>query len=175
MVLFVLGAVIIRRILRAGRVCIHRILILFKELVDGLYRLVFPAEIAVEQCLHLFALRIGKGIYALFGKRIHQRAYARRIAAGDLKQEAFEIAGNKDVHRGGHRLIKIAPLIIDAGTDKIGENIILVGCTDELSDGQPHAHGVISRKDIAEISRRNGKVHAVSHFDLIGRDEVEIG
>ena len=174
-ILFVPRAVIFDGVHRAGGVRIHRVLILFKKLVDGLDRFVFAAEVAAEQLLHLRALGVGEGVDALLCERLHQRAHARGVAAGDLEEQALEVARNEDIHRGGHRLIELAALVVHAGADEVGEDVVFVGGADELADGQPHAHRIVGGENVAEIAGGDGEVDLFSELDLVGREQVEVG
>ena len=66
------------------------------------------------------------------------------IAAACKVQKPFQIAGNKDVHRGGDGFVKGSAAVIEAGRQKFGEDVICIAGTQQLSDRQPHAFGKIT-------------------------------
>ena len=174
-VLLVLGDIVARGVHGARGVRVHRVLVLLEELVDGLHRLVLPAEVRPEQLLHRLALLVVQLVHALGGELFHAHLHALRLPAGELEEQAFEVGGDEDIHRGGHRLIELAALVVHARADKIREDVVLVGGADELADGQPHALGIVCGEDIAEIPGGDVKIYGRAHVDLPGRDEVEIG
>ena len=173
-VLFMLGDVIACRIHRAGGVRIHRVLIFLEKLVDGLHRFVFAAEIGPEQFLHLLPLFIVQFVHAFGSELVHAQLHALRLPARKLEEQPLEVGRDEDIHRRRHRLEKFAAPVVDARPDEIGQHIVLVGRTDELADGQPHALRVIRREDVPEIARRHGKIDRFARLDLSGGYEVEV-
>ena len=173
-ILFVLGNVVARRVHRAGGVRIHRVLVLFKELVDGLDRLVLAAEVRPQEFLHLLLFLVVQLVHALCGELVHAHLHAHGVPARKLEQEPLEVGGDEDIHGGRHRLVKFAALVVHARADEVGQHVVLVRRADELTDGQPHALCIIRRKDVAEVARRHGEVDLRAHIDLPRRNEVEI-
>jgi hypothetical protein len=74
------------------------------------------------------------------------------VLSRQIEKEPFQIAGNQNIHRGGHGGVKIAVRVIDAGPDKIGQDVVRVGGAQDFPDRGPHPLRVIGREDIPEIS-----------------------
>lgn len=65
-------------------------------------------------------------------------------------------------------------LLVPARLPEAVKDIILVCRNDELLDGQAHALGEVSGKDVTEIARGHNKSHGRGGEEGLGLDEVEV-
>ena len=84
------------------------------------------------------------------------------FATGCEIEQTLQIAGNENVHRGGHGHVEIAVAIIGAGSQKIGENIVGVGGANHMTDRQSHLLCQVGGKNIAKVSGGNTYVKGVA-------------
>ena len=89
-----------------------------------------------------------------------------RVPAGDFEQEPFQVGGDQDVHRGRRRPEKFAVSVVDAGLEKVRQDVVFVGGAEELADGKTHGPGIPGGQDVAEVSGRDADVDLVARFDL---------
>ena len=68
-----------------------------------------------------------------------------------------------------------AAAVVNAGFDKIGENIISIGCANQLTYGQTQLLCQPTGQDIAEIAGGHAEIHLVAHFDLATAQQVCVG
>ena len=89
-------------------------------------------------------------------QRPHQRANRARVAAVGVEQQPLEIGRDLDVHR--RRLGRLdAERLVEAGGERAGEDVVLVGGDRQSADRQAHALGVIAGEHVAEIAGRHGE------------------
>ena len=69
---------------------------------------------------------------ALFLKVRHGRPDKAVVRAGGVEKKPFEIAGDKDVHRRGHRKAQRASRVVDPRLQEIRQHAVLVGGAKKL-------------------------------------------
>ena len=111
---------------------------------------------------------------ALCGKLLHPAPDQCRILRLMVEQ-TLKIARNQDVHGRRDRLVKIALLVINARLQEIRQYVVAVRRTDQFRDGKPHALGIITRENIAEIARRHAEVDELARCNRPLFQEFGIG
>ncbi len=87
---------------------------------------------------------------------LHGARHRLGVAVGRLEQQALEIGGYLDVHgRGGG--LDHAPRFVDAGRQRAGEDVVVVGGDHQPLDRQPHPLGGVAGEDVAEIPGGHGE------------------
>ena len=115
---------------------------------------------AADVLQHVFGNRVASFVLQLF----HAGSSKGIILAFKIKQ-AFQVAGNQNVHRRRHRQMKWAMDRIRAGIQKIRQHMVGVAGTDESLDWKAHLLCKIPGQDIAEVAGRNDVVHRISCLD----------
>ncbi len=87
-------------------------------------------------------------------ERLHQSADFPGIATHQIIQIALKITRHLDIHGRAQRGL-YRPTPVHTGIKKPGQNVVFVRCQNQPADRQPHARGQISRKNVAEITRRH--------------------
>lgn len=129
--------------------------------VDGEAALGF--ELCVPRCDFLAGLLLGPGV-------VH--AGARGVLVREEPEETLEVGGDEDVHCGAKSLaytvsVRLCAidgetlsrggglggvLLVGSGAPEAVEDVVLVGCADELVDGETHALGEVAGEDIAKVA-----------------------
>ena len=86
----------------------------------------------------------------------HELGHHRRVVAAHVVEEALEVGGDGDVHRGRDRLGDARARVVTRAEVAV-EDVVGVGRHDEPLDGQPHLLGVEAREDVAEVARGHGE------------------
>ena len=83
-----------------------------------------------------------------------------------MVQQTLQVAGDQDVH--GRRIgqIKLSVDIVNARVEEVGQDLVLIGRTDERLYWNAHLACVISSQDISEISGRHHDIDRISGLDL---------
>ena len=158
-----------------GGVGITQIALLGIEVVDRRLGGVLVGIAAAEHRLYLLLDAVVNGIHAVLLQRVHVTLGLGVVVAGHGEQQALEVRADEDIHRRGYGGIEIAVLIIYAGVDEIREDVVGVGCADELIDRQTHFIGVVAGEDIAEVAGRDGDVDLLAEGDLPRVDHIAVG
>ena len=154
---------------------VDQIVVLLPDLLDDLAGLFFVAEAAVEVVLQLGLQILGDLIAAGGVQLLHVAGHSCIVLLGEGKQQTLQVAGHQDVHRGGHGGVEGAVLVVHAGGQELGENVVAVGGADELTHGQTHLTGVPAGQDVAEVAGGDTVVHLVAHLDLALVQQVAVG
>ena len=80
-------------------------------------------------------------------------------------EKALQIAGDQNVHRGGHGQVEGAVSVVFARAKEIGKHVVGIGRTNKLIDGESHAFCDVCGKDIAEVTRGYAEVDLLAHLD----------
>ncbi len=66
-----------------------------------------------------------------------------------MENQALQVRGHQDVHgrTGGHAEGTV--LVVNACREEVGQNVVVVGRTDELANWQTDLFSVISRQDVS--------------------------
>ena len=143
--------------------------------MDGLRGRLVVAETAPELGLELF-LNIGRnGIAAGLregGKPPPDKAV---VLPRQVEQETLEVGGNQDIHRRGGSGVKVPVAVVDAGADKIGQDVVAVGGADQPADRDSHPLGIVGGEDVAEVAGGDADVDGVAEGDLLLLDQGGIG
>mmetsp|Transcript_6754 Transcript_6754/g.28334 ORF Transcript_6754/g.28334 Transcript_6754/m.28334 type:complete len:477 (-) Transcript_6754:1036-2466(-) len=83
--------------------------------------------------------------------------HARTIPAQQIEDEALEVAGLGDVHRGAGGLVRVggAARAIGAGAEELVEHVVLVGGHHQLGNRQAHLPRHMAGADVAEVAARH--------------------
>ena len=88
------------------------------------------------------------------------------VFAGQQIQQPFQIAGNQNIHRRRASRIEFPIPVVNAGVDEIGQNLVDVGCTNQLAERHAHLFCIVSSEDVAEVTSRNNDVQGFAHFQF---------
>ena len=127
-----------------------------------------------EFLLDLFQQCAGDGVNALPVQLVHQPGHQRGVS-GQQVQQPLQVGGHQNVHGGGGGLQQGTALVVNAGADEVGEDVVGVGGTDQLPNGQTQPLGEIPRQNIAEVAGGDGVVDLVAQLDLPGVQQVAVG
>ena len=118
-----------------------------------------------ENGLDPFQRFTGQRIGSLCVQGLHQGRDERSISLGSVKEHSFQIGGNQNVHRGRTRLQEGAAAIVDTGRDKVRQDIVGVGSTDQAANRKAHLTSKITRQYITEVAGRNNKINQIAKTD----------
>ena len=127
------------------------------EPADRVGRLLFcgvSADKHIKSRLHL----IGNSIDAFFAQILHEGCCLLRAVAADMVDQAFQVAGDQDIHGRRAGQDEIAVAVIGACRKEVKQHLIGVGCADQLTDRQSHPGAVIGGEDIAEVACRDNDI-----------------
>ena len=156
--------VVFVNLIRNGCVGVQKVSVFGIHPSYGLLRLLHRGKTAVE-VLHSGPYRIVYLVHLVLFQLFHETLNFSPVAAGKVPQEPFQIAGNEDVHRRGVCKVELPSRVVDAGIYEIRENLVFIGCADELSYRHSHKLCIIRRQNVSEISGRNNNVHRLAVFD----------
>ena len=139
---------------------------------NGGGRLLLIGKIAGEVLGDLFANVRFHGVDSVF-VQIGHIAGCTALAGGDTEQ-ALQVAGDEDVHRGGHGQVERTVAVVGAGGQEIRQNVILVRCANKATDGKPHQLCQITGKNIAEITGRHTHIHGLAHLQCTARQKITV-
>ena len=71
--------------------------------------------------------------------------------------------------------MELAPPVIAAGADEIGQYVVGVGGADQLADRQAHPPREFAGENIAEVAGRDDEVDLVAERDRSGQHQIGIG
>ena len=71
--------------------------------------------------------------------------------------------------------MELTARVIGAGTDEVCQHVIFIGRADQTAHGQPHALGIVTGKDVAEVAGRNAEVHWLAPGDSAVLCQTEVG
>ena len=125
-------------------------------------------EAAVELFCQLCLYRISYLIGTLFCQSSEPFPNLGIIFTGQQVQQTLQIAGNQNVHRRRCGGIELTVPVVYAGADKVCQNLIDIGRTDQLAEGHAHHLGIVSRQNVTEITGRHYNVQQVTVCDLSG-------
>ena len=143
------------------------------DLADGGFRTLVVAEACPEELVQLFEHVRGHLVLTVFAELLHQ-IRDELVVAGEEIEQALQITGDENVHRGGHCLVEGAAAVIAARAQEVGQHIVGVGRAHELADGKAHLPGKVAREDIAEVAGRHDVVDLVSRLDAARLHEVGV-
>ena len=113
-------------------------------------------------------------IMALLVQILHEGGHIA-VVPGEEAQKALQVAGDQNVHGGGGGLIEGAALIIDAGGEEVGKDIVAIGGADQAAYGQAHALGKIPGQDVAEVAGGDTEMDRLAYPDAATADQVGVG
>ena len=153
---------------------IQRIIVFLKKRRDGLIHQRFPREPRVKGICQRRSLPRGDRIALPLGKLPHAGGGERRVPPGKFKNQPLQVGRDEDIHGRAGRLEKGTVQIVGARSEKVRQNIVLVGRADEFSHREPHLFGVPPRENVAEIPRGDDEVHRFARRDLARPHEVAV-
>ena len=65
--------------------------------------------------------------------------------------------------------------VIDAGADKVRQDVIGIGSAEQLVDGHTHALGVVTGQNVAEVAGGDAEIDLVAHLNVAALDQLGIG
>jgi len=104
-------------------------------------------------------------------ERGHPARQRRRIVPRQVVQVPFEVRADAYVHARGYRLAYVLPVVLPPAEETV-QDVVLVRCDYEVAHGQPHALGVVTGEDVAEVARRDREVHLRNVPLKVGNAEV---
>ena len=160
---------------RHGGVGVAEVALSVPQFPDSLKGAAVPAEAAVEQLLHLFPHGVAHGVHPGLGQVFHPARQSFAVLAAQVVEQAFQVAGNQNVHRGGRRGVEFPAAVVGAGADEVRQHLVGVGGAHQLADGQAHLPGVIGSQNVAEIPGGHHHVHGLAQDALPLPDKLQIG
>ena len=155
------------------RVRVAEVVVILPDLADGDLRALIVAEACPEELVQLFK-HLGRHlVLTVFAELLHQ-IRDELVVAGEEIEQALQVTGDENVHRGGHCLVEGAAAVIAARAQEVGQHIVGVGRAHELADGKAHLLGKVAREDIAEVAGRHDVVDLVARLDAARLHEVGV-
>ena len=65
--------------------------------------------------------------------------------------------------------------VINAGVEELSQHIVLVGCADQLINGQTTFFGKVTGQNVAEIASGYAEIYRVAHADATGAQQTGVG
>ena len=96
-------------------------------------------------------------------------------AAREVVQKPLEIARDEDVHARAGGEAELAPPVVDAGVDKVREDVVGVARADEAPGGQAHALGHPAGEDVPEVAGGHAEVELFAQLHDARGDRVAVG
>ena len=115
---------------------VDHIMVLVPAIRDHLTHLILIGPAGAEQGTNLGQHRFGNLIGAPLVQIVHQHGDQTSVLVGHVIQHAFQIRGDKNVHRRGNRLIERTLTVIRAGSQEIEQHIVLIGRNNQMLDRQ---------------------------------------
>lgn len=132
---------------------------------DGLAGLSVVSGAAGEVLLDAFEELGRDGVAAARGQLVHEVADELGVAAGFEIEQALEVGGYEDVHRGRDGFVEGAQAIVGAGGQKLGEDVVFVGGDDKARGGQAHQFREITCEDVAKVASWDAELDGVAYGD----------
>ena len=111
----------------------------------------------------------------MLGQVLHPAPQSGAVLPAQVVQQALQVTGNEDVHRGGGGGVKLPAAVVHPGADEVGEDLVLVGGAHQLAHRQAHAFAVVGRQDVPEVARGHHHVHGLAQGQGPGADQLGIG
>ena len=153
---------------------IEKIAVFIEIIGDHLGGLLLVAAAAAEKLAHLGKFTLAHGIISLRFERVHSLRGQLVVPARILEKQPFEIGGDDYVHGRAHGLDELAARVVSSAAEKVGQDLIAVGRAYQPAFGHAHAHGVISRQNVAEIARGHAEIHPLAEFYLARVQKVAV-
>ncbi len=88
----------------------------------------------------------------------HQLTYDARVASRHIEEQAFEVAGHFDIHRGTHGRRDAGYLIAASGNDAV-QYVVGVGGDNETFDGHSELPCEVARKYISKVAGGHAEIN----------------
>ena len=149
--------------------------ILVKDLFDrffGLFIITATGKKAFRQLFHYIGIHCVPSGFTQLAEPFRDFFV---IPSAQIIKQTLQIGRDQNIHRRGDRGMEITDFIVSPGFDKISQNIIGIGSTDQFSDRHAHLFRIVRRQNVAEVPGRHYHVDKVAHSDLFVFDQFAVG
>ena len=108
-------------------------------------------------------------------KIFHPTCCTFTIFTRNIVQKAFKVRGFKNIHRRRNRRIERTIHIVCTIFKEISKYVILIRCTNQFSNRNPHFLSIVSSQDITEVTCWNNYVESFIFMDSTLCYELSIG
>ena len=141
---------------------------------DSVQRLCVVRPARGEALLQRGAGAIVHPVLAAGLERLHPLLHLRIVPTAQLKEQALEVGGHQDVHRGRGGLVEGAVGVVDALLDEVEQHVVGVAGAQQPAHGQAHALGVVGGQYVAEVAGGHAEVDLLPHRDRALLDQIGV-